>query len=110
MKNLLKISILISVIGILILLLLSNIIEPKQYKISEINSLKEFEKVKIKGKIISQKNYQNLKIITLSDTTGKIDVLLNKDINFTKNTTIIVYGTIKEYKNYFEIQADKIIY
>jgi len=110
-NTLLKISLIISILGILILLLLVNIIEPTQIKIKNINENLLNNKIQIIGKIQSIKTYKesNFEILTINDSTGKIDVLINNLItNITKNQTVIVIGKISEYKNNLEIQADKI--
>ena len=107
---LLKISLIISIIGIIILLLLANIIQPTQIKIKNIDESLLNQKIEIKGQIQSIKTYKesNFQIITINDSTGKIDISLDNPINITKNQTIIVTGRVTEYKSNLQVQADKI--
>jgi len=111
-QTLLKISLIIAIIGIIILLLLANTIQPTQIKIKNIDESLLNQKIEIKGEIQSIKTYKesNFQIITINDFTGKIDITLDKPIiNITKNQTIIAIGKVTEYKDNLEIQADKII-
>ena len=109
-STLLKLSILISIIGILTLLILINIIEPTKLRIKDIFSKDLNKKVEVTGKIQGIKTYKesNFQIITLNDSTGKIDITLDNPTNLTKNQTIIVIGKITEYQTNLQIQADKI--
>ncbi len=111
MKKLLKISLSISLIGILFLLFLSNNLSPKQINIKDINNKLLNQKVKVQGQVFNIRTYEdsNFQIISIKDTTGKIDTTLNNPINITNNQTIIVIGIIKEYNKTLQIQAEKII-
>ncbi|MEM0465894.1 MAG: hypothetical protein QXW97_04320 [Candidatus Pacearchaeota archaeon] len=110
-KTILKLSIIISIVGIFTLLLLSINLEPKLIKIKDINSLDLYKKIKVQGKIVSIKKLNNLDIIKIEDGENKINVLVyNSKINFEINRTVIVIGKIVEYKNNLEIAADKIKY
>lgn len=108
-KILLKISLAISIIGILILLILANNTEPVNLKINQITNNYLDKKIQTQGKITSIRTYKdsNFQITTINDSTGKIDIT-SEITSLTKNQTISVIGTIKEYKNNLQIQADKI--
>jgi len=108
--NTLKISLIISIIGVFLLLLISNILEPKLIEIKNINKNLLDKKVRIQGEIINIKSYNNsdFQIISVKDKTGKIDITIDKILNLKNNQTIIATGTITEYKQYLQIQADKI--
>lgn len=113
-QTLLKISLTISILGILLLLFLSNIIEPKLTNIKNIGTLGLNKKVQLKGQITSLKSYKNqdFQIITLKDKTGKISVIINKPnrkLSLSEEQEITVIGRITEYKNEFQVQAEKII-
>ncbi len=108
MKNLKEISILISIIGILFLLILSNIIEPKLIKISDINEYQINQKVKIEGTIKKLIKYNDFTILTLKDNEKEISVFVDKVINLKKDKKIIVAGWVTEYKNKLQIRAEKI--
>jgi DNA/RNA endonuclease YhcR with UshA esterase domain len=109
--NLLKISLTISLIGILLLLLISNILEPKLLQIKDIKENLIDKNVKLEGKISNIQAYKesDFQIISIKDKTGKIDVTLDKIINLNINQTIIVIGKVTLYKGFLEIQANKII-
>ncbi len=109
-KTLLKISLIISIIGTFILLILANTLPIKQYKIKDINDNLIDKKIQIQGQITNIKNYDALKIITIKDKTASINTIYytNNKLNLTKNQTITVIGTVREYKQELEIQADKI--
>jgi DNA/RNA endonuclease YhcR with UshA esterase domain len=102
-------SLIISIIGIFLLLILTLTIQPVKTKIKDIDSSELNQRIQIQGKIISIRTYksQNFQIITLNDSTGKIDITLTP-INVTKNQTIIVTGRVAEYKNNLQIEAEKI--
>lgn len=108
--NLLKTSLIISLIGIFILLLLSNILEPRLMDIKQINEKMLDRKVKVQGEIFNIKSYENsnFQIISIKDETGKIDVTADKILSLTNNQNIIVVGSVQEYKQYLQIRADKI--
>ena len=109
-KTLSIISLTIAIIGILILLILSNTIKPESIKIKNLDDTYLNKKVEIQGKIQSIKTYKesNFQIITINDSTGKIDITIDNPINITKNQTIIAIGKVTEYKNNLQIQAEKI--
>jgi len=109
--NLLKITLSISLIGILLLLFLSNFLEPKLTNIEQINNKLLNTKTKIQGTISNIKNYENssFQITSIKDETGEIDITTNKILNLTKNQNITVIGTINEYKQRLQMQADEII-
>jgi RecJ-like exonuclease len=105
--KLLKISMLITFLGIFLLLTISNFYEPKLINIEEIKSNHLNKIIKIQGKIIQEKNYNDFQIITIQDNTKKINVLLNKPINL-NNKTLIITGKVIQYKSELQIQAEKI--
>jgi DNA/RNA endonuclease YhcR with UshA esterase domain len=111
MEKLFKVSLIISLAGVFLLLLLSNILEPKHISIGEINDMLIDKKVKVQGEIFNIKSYKdsNFEVISIKDNTGKIDITLNEILNITNTQKIIVTGTVQEYKGYLQIQADKIV-
>ena len=100
-----KISFIIAIIGILILLILANISEPKLTKISDINNNYLNKNVKIHGIIKSIRNYDKIQIFVVKDNTGEIEVLVEKreknpqNQDFHKNQTLIITGRLDQYKN-----------
>lgn len=110
-NNLFKISLLISLIGIFLLLVLSNILEPKIIDISKINNPIIGEAVKIQGQIFNIREYpdSNFQVISIKDETGKVDVTTDRILNLTNNQEIIVIGVVKEYKEFLQVQANRIV-
>lgn len=109
MDRLLKISFLIAIFGILFLLILANTLPIKQINIHEINNKNLDKKVKVQGTILNIKNYNDFQVISIKDSTGKIDITLDKPTNLSNNNKITVIGSLTEYKQVLQIQADKII-
>ena len=109
-KRLLRISLIISLIGIFFLLFLAKNLEPKQINIKDINNNPLNQKVKIQGIILKIADKTTFKILSVADATGKIDILCEcKNNQFQVNNTILVSGTLQDYKSNFQISADKII-
>lgn len=113
--SLLKISFIISLLGILILLILSSILEPSLTNIREIDSKYLNKKVKIQGEIINMKSYNTktneiFQVLEIKDGTGYIEVILSskKETPLRKNQKITVIGIVNLYKNSLQIQAHKI--
>jgi len=111
MKNLLKITLIVSIIGILFLLILANTIKPIELKIKDITNKYLDKKVQAKGEIINIKTYktQNFQVLTIQDNNNSIDVTLSHLTNLIKYQNITVIGTVKQYKENLQIQADRII-
>ena len=107
-RRIFKISLIISLIGILFLLLLINILEPKLIPIEKIKNNILNKNIKIQGEISNIEDKETFKILSIQDETGKIDVICNSG-DFEENQKIIVSGRVKEYQQYLNIQANKII-
>jgi DNA/RNA endonuclease YhcR with UshA esterase domain len=110
MEKLAKISIAIAIIGIAVLILISSTFQPKSINLKDINSNTIGQKVKISGKVISEKDYSNedyFRVLTLQDETGKIQVTCNCKTSLV-NKTIEVTGTAEEFKKQPQINANKI--
>ena len=118
--NLKKLSLTISLLGIITLLILANILEPKFQKINE-KTLKNLnKKVKIFGIVKEIKIYENNKtkeffyVLIISDETGKIDAVFNAKpnsnlLNLKTNQNITMIGRVTQYKDKLQIQVEKII-
>ncbi|MFA5173919.1 MAG: OB-fold nucleic acid binding domain-containing protein [Candidatus Pacearchaeota archaeon] len=108
--KLLAISLIISLLGILGLLILINIQEPDLMNINQLSLSNLNQNIKIQGKITNIRSYQdsNFQIISINDSTGKIDLTLDKILNLTKESNLIVIGTIQEYNHNLQIQANKV--
>ncbi len=107
----LKTTLSISLIGIFLLLFLSEFFSPNLTNISNINNKLLNQKTQVQGQIFNIRTFEdsNFQIISIKDSTGKIDITLNNLINITNNQNITVIGKITEYNQTLQIQADKII-
>ena len=110
-KDILLISSLtISILGIFILLFIANFNEPKTTNIKDLNDMSLNTNVKIQGNITSIINYQKLQKLIINDSTGKIDIILDKKIQgLNKSKEITVYGKLSVHNNKQEIIASKLI-
>jgi len=110
-KTLLKISLITSLIGILILLLILDKIDVSDSNINLINKTSLDEQVKIKGEITRITETPGLYILNIKDNTGNIDIIIFKEdkIDLEKGSIIQVEGQVTEYQSKIEIIAKKII-
>jgi len=104
--SLTKYALITFLIGLLVLFIISQNLEPKLIKISDINSQMTDNYVKVQGNIIKIKNYDTFSIITLNDSTESISVLVNQNISLSENIEVI--GKVKEYRGSLEIEASQI--
>tara|TARA_Y100000310_G_C20686865_1_gene819568 strand:+ start:633 stop:980 length:348 start_codon:yes stop_codon:yes gene_type:complete len=109
--SLLQLSLIISLFGIFLLLLFSNILKPKQIKIQEINNKLLNKNIEISGQITEIKAFEesNFQVITLKDETASISITIDKIINLSQNQNIQVIGKITEYQGELQVQANKIV-
>ncbi len=107
----LKTTLSISLLGILLLLFLSEFLSPNITNISDINNKLLNQKTQVQGQIFNIRTFEdsNFQIISIKDSTGKIDIILNNPTNLANNQNITVIGKITEYNQTLQIQADKII-
>jgi DNA/RNA endonuclease YhcR with UshA esterase domain len=108
--NIFKISFGISLIGILILISIVNLSQPKLSQISEINIKQLNKNIKISGQITNLRNFEesNFQIITLKDSTGEISITIDEIIDLNENQNITIIGKITEYNGELQVRADKI--
>lgn len=110
--KLLKVCFIISLLGILLLLFLSEVMQPPATEISSISKNMLEKSISVQGKVVSEKNFGNLKILELCKSSVCIPVALNSKENLTysfASKEIIVTGKIAEYEKKLQIEADKII-
>lgn len=113
MQKPLKILLVCSLFGILLLIFVSNNLNTKQINISEINKTNINDFVLIKGKIIDLKFFEDsdFYILTIFDETGKIKGTLNsKSLSLNNTKEYLFLGKIEVYKNETQINIQKIIY
>lgn len=104
MSRLVVVSLVSSIIGIFLLLMISFYIQPKE--ITSYSHLKENDYVKVHGKIISSRYFSesDFSILLLEN-----NITIICDCKFPVNKTIIAEGKVEEYKNTLQINAEKII-
>lgn len=110
-KTLLKIALVTSLVGILILLIILDKIDVSSSNINAINKTLSEKQVKIKGEITRITETPGLYIINVKDNTGNIDVIVFKEekLELEKGAIIQVEGQITEYQGKMEIIAKKVI-
>jgi RecJ-like exonuclease len=111
-QNLKKISLVISIIGIILLVFLSIYAEPKFKEIGSINKKDLDNYVKISGKIINIEKIHSkdssFSILRLMDNSDSIDILDYKNTKLSINQEIQIIGKVSEYKNELQVEATKI--
>ena len=115
--NLISISLALSIIGIIILIFISDKIKVKEYQIKEImldqtlsKSLLEKE-IQVKGVITNLKETSNSLLITISENKNNLKVIVykkDKVIKLNKGQRIEVKGKLKTFEKEFEIEATEI--
>jgi len=108
MEKLLKISLIISILGIFSLIILSNYLTIKDLEIKDINQDLINKKIQIQGIIFEIKDYSDFQLIKIRNETEEIEIIVNNHLNLTENKIIRVIGTVKEYNSNFQINAEKI--
>lgn len=113
-KNLLKISCVVSILGILLICLLAVVLEPEQIQISRINekSLDKFVKIQgygINPHVIEDENSRYaFTIFKLQDNSGEIEVIFSKPVELKNFQEIQVIGKVSSYQDQLQIEAYKI--
>ena len=110
-KDLLKVSLVFSLIGILIIFILTGTLEARGYNIGDLNKDNVDDTVKVKGIITSYGETPGLYLINLKDDTGKITVIVFKDeeIELQEGLKIEIVGQVTEYQDEIEIIAKEIV-
>lgn len=111
-SKLLKISIIISLLGTLIILLLANFLKIPEYKIIDIGPKEIDLSVSIEGNLTYIKETPGLYILTIKDDSSSIQVVIFKDkqpLNFTKGSSFKIQGKVTRYENTLQLTAEKIM-
>lgn len=108
-KDLFKISLIIALIGIIILIYVSNKENLDYTNISEINKSKVDQVVRVKGIISSINPNEGMYLLNLKDPTGEIKVIVFSDfLEINKQNLVEISGIVKEYEDFLEIEAKSI--
>lgn len=112
MNSITRVCLIVSILGILLLFLLANILEPSLVEISDISSSYLNKEVKINANIVKIYNLQdkNFQILTLSDNSGNITgVSFSKTpLTLNPNKTYEIRGKVQEYNKEIQINIDLI--
>ncbi len=104
-----KLALIFSIIGIFILVLISNLSEINELNIEEISKSQLNEKIKISGKVSDVLiNKDDFVVFKVYNNVSYIKVICNCS-TIKKNQDLIIIGRLTKYKNELQIQADKII-
>ncbi len=113
-KIFLKIAVICSLFGLLLLIIISNYLPRKSVESTTIGSIEETPEgteISVKGTITSIKNTPTILIITIEDAASKVNVIADKKYlqeNLKEKSIIEVTGTIKIFNNEKEIQASSV--
>jgi RecJ-like exonuclease len=109
-KRLFKVSLMVSVIGTFLILLISEYSEVELTEIKNLNKDQLETRVKVQGTVISTKETPGLYILKIKDYSGTIPLIIFKEdpLPIEKNAQIEVTGKLTEYKKEFEIIVEKI--
>ena len=76
---LIKLSLVMSIVGIIILFFISDKLKPKEYSISLLSRENLENTIKVNGKITDIKETKDISVLTLKDGSGEIKVTLFKN-------------------------------
>jgi len=113
MERLLKVSLVISLLGILVLTYLSLNTEPKLSSISNLSSENINQEVKILGQITKIKDFDSFSVLYIKEKDSQADSTIQGIVdsaNFTINSSKEYYfiGQISEYNKTLQINIEKI--
>ena len=101
-----KIALATSVLGIFLIILLSQNLEPKKIDISDINGKMVGQYVKVSGEVANIK-YSKITSFTIKDPSGDIYAFSYEKLNMTKGDYEII-GKVNEYHGVLEIEISEI--
>jgi RecJ-like exonuclease len=108
-KTLLKISLIFSILGILLILFISENTSIDLSNISEITKENIDEKVRIQGIVTNIVETESLTILNVKDNTGKITIIIFEiGIGLQKDQRVEIIGSVTDYEDQLEIMADQI--
>lgn len=108
-KNLLKVALTCSIIGVFIIFIFADRLEPSLMGIAEVSESLLDQSVKIQGEIVSVRVTSSVSMFDVKDGSGSIKVVaFDEGSGFSKGQLVEVLGVVKEYKGILEIEAKKI--
>jgi|SRR3989344_1148210 len=111
-KDLFGVSLTFSLIGILLIFVLTYEMKVDIYEINSLNKDNLDSVVRIKGAVESFAETPGLYLINIKDDTGMITVVIFKDepLNLQEGLKLEIIGTVVEYDNKLEIIAKEIVF
>lgn len=111
-KTLLKIALICSIVGVFIIFIFADRLEPSLVSISGISQSFVDKDVKIQGTVSSFRVTSSVLMLDVRDETGSIKVVAfdKEDFKADKNQAVEIIGKVKEYNNVLEIEAKNIIF
>lgn len=110
MNKELKITLLLSLIGILLLIFIASQISTKKVDIGDITEKDLGHNVKIEAKIVGLREFpeKSFQILTLEDSSGQMTATSNSDtmLNLSKNQDYLFVGKIQNYNQTLQLQLD----
>ncbi|MCH8003092.1 MAG: hypothetical protein IH934_00535 [Nanoarchaeota archaeon] len=110
-KTLLKIALILSLLGLLILYLISDNIEIKEKNIEKITLDNKDEFVKLRGivnKVIDTERVTIMEIMQPQEITVVLFKNENKTMSIQKGNEVEIFGKVDEYEGKLEIIADRL--
>ena len=107
-KSLLKLALLISVIGLILLFIISKNIEINDTTIEKITNEEIEGDVVIKGTIKEINSRGSATFLVISQESEIEVIVFSNNVNLSKGDNVKITGQVSEYKNQKEIIADKI--
>ena len=110
-NNLLKVALMCSIVGIFVIFIFADRLEPSLISISDVSDSFIDQSVKIRGKIDSIKDGSSILILNVKDDTGSIKVVMfdGEGFELKKGEMVEVLGEVKEYRGGFEVEAKRVI-
>ena len=107
-KTLLKLSLAISIAGMIALFVLTETMEAPEYSIAE--ALEKGGFVKISGTVKSIRQSNGISFLKMADDSGYIDAVLFDEVTgVKKGSTAEVFGKVSIYNGKKQLEVDKII-
>ncbi|MDP4012699.1 MAG: hypothetical protein Q8R00_03795 [Candidatus Nanoarchaeia archaeon] len=106
-KTIFKLSLISSIIGIILIIGITNSLEPQTIKILDINRDLLDQQVKVSGKIDSIIKKDSLTILNVKDVKT-IPIVLFENADFKKGSKVEVTGRVSEFQKELQITASYI--
>ncbi|MFH0752827.1 MAG: OB-fold nucleic acid binding domain-containing protein [archaeon] len=105
-ETMMKLSLIITLIGIITLFVLTEVIEVGKYNIAEVTE----GDVTVIGTIIDIIEYDKLTVFKVEDSSGEIEVVVfDTELKIGKGDKVEVSGEISSYKGKKQLEAESII-